>query len=61
MTAFLLQHSTAFSLVAAWLFSALFSTMPPIPEKAGYWLTWAHNFLQFAAANTNKIVRPQGV
>jgi hypothetical protein len=52
---FLEAHKVALAIAGGWTFSALCSTMPPLPEKAGYMLTWAHNFLQAAAANLNKV------
>lgn len=54
-TQFIIANRTPILLAAGWGFSALCSTMPPLPEKAGYLLTWAHNFLQTAAGNINKI------
>ena len=56
---FLMAHKTELSVASLWLFSALLSTMPPLPEKAGFMLTWAHGFLQAIAGNINKI-HPQG-
>ena len=58
MVSFLLSHKTALLEmipVAGWLFSAACSSMPALPDKAGYLLTWAHNFLQAVAGNINKI------
>ena len=55
MIHFVVAHQEEFVIVAAWSFSALCSSMPPLPEKAGYLLTWLHNFLQAAAGNINKI------
>jgi hypothetical protein len=52
---FVAANKTIISLGGLWAFSALCSAMPPLPEKAGYGLTWAHNFLQAVAANINKI------
>lgn len=55
MTSFLLTHKAELVLASGWAFSAICSSMPPLPDKAGYLLTWAHNFLQAAAGNINKI------
>lgn len=55
MINFLLAHKTTLLLAAGWGFSAFCSSMPPLPDKAGYMLTWAHNFLQAVAGNINKI------
>lgn len=55
MKQFLLAHAPEILLAAGWLFSALCSSMPPLPDKAGYLLTWAHSFLQAVAGNINKI------
>lgn len=51
----LLAHKTEILLAVGWGFSAICSSMPPLPDKAGYTLTWAHNFLQAIAGNINKI------
>jgi hypothetical protein len=55
MVKFLLDNKTPILLAAGWIFSAGCSSMPPLPDKAGYLLTWAHNFLQAVAGNINKI------
>ena len=53
--AFAIAHAPEILLAAGWLFSALCSSMPPLPDKAGYLLVWMHNFLQAVAGNINKI------
>lgn len=55
MKQLILDHFTIIALASGWLFSAFCSSMPPLPDKAGYKLTWLHNFLQFCAANLNKV------
>lgn len=54
-------HSTTISLALAWLFSAAMSTMPPLPEKAGFLETWIYKFLQAVAANFSKHDNPSGI
>ena len=55
MVKFILDNKTPILLALGWGFSAICSSMPPMPDKAGYMLTWAHNFLQAIAGNINKI------
>lgn len=55
MLQLLLAHKAEIALAGAWMFSALCSSMPPLPDKAGFVLTWAHSFLQAVAGNINKI------
>jgi hypothetical protein len=55
MVKFLQANQTPILLALGWIFSAACSSMPALPDKAGYLLTWAHNFLQAAAGNINKI------
>jgi hypothetical protein len=58
MIKFLLENKEvigALGVPAYWLFSAACSSLPPLPEKAGFMLTWLHNFLQAVAGNINKI------
>lgn len=52
--AFYQAHATVILLAAGWLFSAAMSTMPPLPEKAGFLETWVYKFLQAVAANFSK-------
>lgn len=52
---FIVAHHTAITLSVAWLFSAFCSTMPALPQDAGYFTKWAHDFLQTAAANVGKV------
>ena len=61
LLAFWYAHSTSISLVAAWLFSAAMSTMPALPEKAGFLETWIYKFLQAVAANFGKHDNPTGI
>jgi hypothetical protein len=48
-------------LAMGWTFSAAMSTMPPLPNKAGFWQTWMYKFLQAIAANFNKHDNPPGI
>jgi hypothetical protein len=50
-----IAHKTAICLVAAFLYSGLMSTMPPLPDNAGFFLRWMHDWLQFIGANWNKV------
>lgn len=61
LTQFWQAHSTTISLALAWLFSAAMSTMPPLPEKAGFVATWIYKFLQAVAANFSKHDNPSGI
>lgn len=54
LIAFWQAHSTVILLAAGWLFSAAMSTMPPLPENAGFVATWVYKFLQAVAANFSK-------
>jgi hypothetical protein len=57
---FLASHSFLL-LGMGWTFSAAMSTMPPLPNKAGFWQTWVYKFLQAIAANFNKHDNPPGI
>lgn len=58
---YILANRTLIALGAAWGFSAIVSTMPPLPTNAGYWSTWVHNLLQTVAANLNRVRTPTTV
>lgn len=51
---FYMAHKTEILLYAAYVFSAVMSTMPPLPESTPYFLRWIHDALQVLAANPNK-------
>lgn len=55
MLAFYRAYSTQIWLLAAFLYSGAMSTMPPLPKDAGFLLRWAHDWLQFTAANWNRV------
>lgn len=59
--AFVQAHSTTISLALAWMFSAAMSTMPPLPEQAGFLASWVYKFLQAVAANFSKHDNPSGI
>lgn len=54
---FVMAHSTAISLFLAWNFSALLSSMPPLPPNAGWFARLFYDYAQIVAANLNK--RPE--
>jgi hypothetical protein len=53
---FLIAHQTTLSLAAAWLFSAVMSSMPAVdPSKLSFPVRWLLSFAQFLAANLHKV------
>jgi hypothetical protein len=44
--------------VAMWAFSAIVSSMPPLPSNANYWAKWAYAGLHALAANIDKVHVP---
>ena len=52
---FLSTHAYLYGAVGMWAFAALVSTMPPLPDNAGYGLRWAYGFLHAMAANLDKL------
>jgi hypothetical protein len=55
MVPFIVEHQTQLALGAAWIFSALMSTMPEVdPTKLPFLARWAYSFVQFLAANLHK-------
>lgn len=52
----ILAHKTELSLMAAWLFSAIMSSMPPVDQtKICFASRWLLSFAQFLAANLHKV------
>lgn len=42
-----------------WIFSAIVSSMPPLPKTAGYAMQWLYNALHAIAANLDKLTIPK--
>lgn len=52
---YLHAHAYLYGIVGMWAFGALVSTMPPLPDNAGYGWRWAYGFLHALAANLDKL------
>lgn len=52
----IIAHKTELSLAAAWLFSAVMSSMPEVdPKTLPFAKRWLLSFAQFLAANVHKV------
>lgn len=68
MLQFLLEHQALMATLAgggvgtaAWsLFSTIMQACPPLPQNAGWWVTWIHDAAQKIAVNPNKLHASQG-
>jgi hypothetical protein len=54
MLHFINHHGIEFLLIG-WVYSALASTIPPLPKDAGFWATWGYGFVHVTSANLSKI------
>lgn len=52
---YLAAHSYLYGALGMWVFSALVSAMPALPDNAGYGWRWAYGFLHALSANLDKL------
>lgn len=51
-------HVAMLTAIAGKAFIMLARSQPPLPEDAGYFSRWIHDFIQQAASNDDKIQSP---